>query len=108
MILEKHKQLVKKTGVYPETLRVIYPTLGLAGETGEVCEKIKKVYRDRNGVFDKETIENIKLELGDVLWYVGAICRDLGIDIIDVYQKNIDKLESRFERNKIHGEGDNR
>lgn len=84
--------------------------LGLAGETGEVMEKIKKMIRDKNGVFSPtpEDIAELKKELGDVLWYLSALAFYNGIDLDDVARVNLDKLRSRKQRNKIHGSGDNR
>lgn len=85
-------------------------TLGLAGETGEVLEKIKKMIRDKDGVFHatSEDIAELKKELGDVLWYLSAIAFYNGIDLGDVARANLEKLRSRKERNQIHGSGDNR
>ena len=84
--------------------------LGLAGETGEVLEKIKKMIRDKNGVFSPtpEDIAELKKELGDVLWYLSALAFYNGIDLDDVARANLDKLRNRKERNQIHGSGDNR
>ena len=84
--------------------------LGLAGETGEVMEKIKKMIRDKNGVFSPtpEDIAELKKELGDVLWYISALAFYNGIDLDDVARANLEKLRSRKERNQIHGSGDNR
>lgn len=84
--------------------------LGLAGETGEVMEKIKKMIRDKNGVFSPtpEDIAELKKELGDVLWYISALAFYNGIDLDDVARVNLEKLRSRKARNKIHGDGDNR
>lgn len=48
------------------------------------------------------------MELGDVLWYCATLARDLGYSLQDVCQSNYDKLKSRQQRDKIHGEGDNR
>lgn len=88
----------------------IEKALGLAGETGEVIEKIKKMIRDKNGVFQAtpEDIDELKKELGDVLWYLSAIAYYNSIDLDDVARTNFSKLRSRQERNKIHGDGDNR
>ena len=97
-----------KTAMYPEAVRVLYPSLGLAGETGEVCEKIKKVYRDNNGVFTDEKRIEITKEIGDVLWYLASICNDLSISLDDAANMNIAKLASRKERGVLSGSGDNR
>ena len=86
----------------------IYPTLGLTGEAGEVADKVKKVIRDRQGVFDQETCEAIKLELGDVLWYVAQLASELGYDLEQVAEANLQKLSSRAARGRIGGSGDQR
>lgn len=84
--------------------------LGLAGETGEVLEKIKKMIRDKDGVFQAtpEEIEELKKELGDVLWYLSAIAYYNGISLENVAITNLNKLKDRKARDKIHGSGDNR
>ena len=81
---------------------------GLSGETGEVCEKFKKILRDKQGKLSPEDKKEIVKELGDVLWYLSAIARYMGIEFQEVAETNIDKLQSRLERDKIHGAGDNR
>ena len=108
MNFKEYQDKIKITSKYPSTLRVLYPALGLAGETGEVCEKIKKVYRDSNGIFTQDKVEEITKELGDVLWYIQALCNDLGINMQEVADKNVSKLLSRLDRGVIHGNGDNR
>ena len=87
---------------------LVYPTLGLAGESGEVAEKVKKVIRDKNGVVDKKTREEIKKELGDVLWYVSQLATELDLSLDEVAQQNLKKLNSRMKRGKLQGSGDNR
>lgn len=84
--------------------------LGLAGETGEVIEKIKKNIRDKDSFFDlsSEDFDELKKELGDVLWYLSAIAFYNGIRLGDVAVNNLSKLEDRKARGKIHGSGDNR
>ena len=82
--------------------------LGLVGEAGETADKIKKILRDKNGVASREDKEAISKELGDILWYIVNIARYLGVDLSEVASLNIEKLESRYQRNKIHGEGDER
>lgn len=104
MKFNDYQALAQTTAIYPQNAKVFYPCLGLAGEVGEVCEKIKKHVRDGREL-DKE---ELKKELGDVLWYLSALSSDLGIDLEDVAVTNYNKLKSRMERNVISGSGDNR
>jgi len=109
MNFNEYQIKARETAVYPNiNNNFIYPTLGLVGEAGEVAEKIKKVIRDNNGTISEEKKEEIKKELGDVLWYIANLAKELNIDLDDIAQGNIEKLFSRMERNKIHGDGDNR
>ncbi|HPN96485.1 MAG TPA: nucleoside triphosphate pyrophosphohydrolase family protein [Candidatus Moranbacteria bacterium] len=109
MNFEEYQKKSRLTAKYPDAGKnYIYPTLGLAGESGEVAEKIKKVIRDKGGVITDETKEEIKKELGDVLWYVAQIATELGLSLDEVVEKNIEKLYSRMERGKLGGDGDNR
>lgn len=85
---------------------IVYPTLGLANEAGEVAGKIKKIFRDKGGKITEEDRHALKYELGDVLWYLTQICTELGLTLEEVAQANLEKLFSRLERRKIQGEGD--
>jgi len=87
---------------------VIYPTLGLVNEAGEVAGKIKKVFRDKDGEINAETISALKAELGDVLWYLAQVATELDLTLDDIAEYNIAKLMDRLERGKIQGDGDNR
>lgn len=82
--------------------------LGLTGEAGETADKIKKILRDKDGVVSDEDRESISKELGDVLWYLASIARYLDLPLSEVASKNVAKLEDRYQRNKIHGSGDER
>jgi NTP pyrophosphatase (non-canonical NTP hydrolase) len=94
--------------------RVIYPALGLANEAGEVGGKIKKLIRDEGLKFDgtdnltDKQRAAIGSELGDVLWYIAALARDLGISLNEVAHMNLEKLSDRKARSKIGGSGDDR
>jgi Predicted pyrophosphatase len=85
-----------------------YPTLGLCGEAGEVADKVKKVLRDGEGRFDDAVRDDLRLELGDVLWYVAQLATELDLDLADVAAANLEKLASRAARNVIGGSGDRR
>lgn len=109
MTFEEYQKLSRKTVIYPNAgNNFIYPTLGLVGEAGEVAEKIKKVLRDSGGKISDEKREELKKELGDVLWYISQISTEINIRLDDVAAGNLEKLNSRFERNRISGDGDNR
>ncbi len=99
----------RKTAKYPSIGHpVVYPTLGLTNEAGEVAGKIKKIFRDKSGVISAADREALKGELGDVLWYLAQVCTELEISFDEVAEHNIEKLYSRLERGKIGGDGDNR
>lgn len=117
---QEYQQAAIRTLLYPgqgELLGLAYVGLGLAGEAGEVAEKLKKLLRDApkekpadadaRGV-TPELRQNLILELGDVLWYVAAMCKELGTTIDEVANKNVAKLSSRAARGKIQGNGDHR
>src|SRR4051794_23294988 len=87
---------------------IVYPTLGLANEAGEVAGKIKKIFRDKGGVISEADRQALKHELGDVLWYLTQICTELDLSLAEVAEANIEKLFSRLERGQIRGEGDER
>ena len=82
--------------------------LGLTGEAGELADKIKKVYRDKCGVFKKEERVAIAKELGDVLWYLTRLSATLGFSLEQIAAMNIEKLADRDKRGKIGGSGDDR
>ncbi len=109
MTFNDYQQESRKTALYPDLgSNFIYPTLGLAGETGEVAEKIKKIIRDDDGFVSEEKRQEIKKELGDVLWYLAQLATELGLDLDDVARSNIEKLASRLDRGALNGSGDNR
>ena len=85
---------------------IVYPTLGLANEAGEVAGKIKKIFRDKAGVIGDSDRDALKQELGDVLWYLTQICTELDLTLEEVAAANIEKLASRKERGTIRGDGD--
>ena len=96
---------------------LLYPAMGLAGESGEVIEKVKKLYRDDEFNFMQEDLSDelsaeqardLALELGDVMFYVAACAADIGYSLEEIADMNIDKLASRRKRNKLSGSGDHR
>lgn len=86
----------------------IEKVLGLVGEAGETADKIKKILRDKDGVVSDDDRALIVKELGDTLWYVASIARYLDVPLSEVASGNLEKLEGRLQRDKLHGEGDER
>jgi NTP pyrophosphatase (non-canonical NTP hydrolase) len=109
MLLSDYQRLSRRTATYPGAGdNIVYPTLGLSGEAGEVAEKVKKMLRDDGGVMTGERLQALAGELGDVLWYVAQVATEAGLDLEAVAQANLDKLLSRQERGVLSGSGDSR
>lgn len=116
--MDMYQKEATKTASYPDIgYNLIYPALGLAGEAGEVAEKIKKLWRN----YDVQSLSELNYlpypeplkqaiikEMGDTLWYIAALCNELNITLADVAKSNLEKLKDRKERDVIKGEGDNR
>ncbi len=96
------------TAIYGAGCKIVYPALGMANEAGEALGKIKKVLRDNDGNFTPELSKEIGKEIGDTLWYMAALARDLGLSLDDIAQGNLEKLADRQKRGVIGGSGDNR
>lgn len=103
-IKEKHPDLPSDVR---QILGLSYASLGL-GESGEVQGKVKKIIRDCAGTITYEKKQEIVAELGDILWYISAMCTELGVNMDTVAEKNIDKLFDRRDRGVLKGSGDNR
>lgn len=108
MEINDYQKKALETAIYPKEQKIIYPTLGLTGEAGEVSDKVKKVLRDNNGVFSDDRKLEIAKELGDVAWYLAVCANDIGYTLEEICEMNYEKLKSRKERGKINGNGDNR
>ena len=106
MDFSEYQKGAKATAIYPDRLegRFFYPSMGLAGEVGELLNKIKKIARDNAEVSKDE----IKGEVGDILWYLSQIFTEFDIELDDAAAYNLEKLRSRKERGKLGGRGDNR
>lgn len=106
--LKDYQKWTATTAIYPEAgtgqdIALAYVSLGLAGEAGEIANKIKKVVRD--GDYNAEDLAD---ELGDVLYYVARMAAELGTSLNLIARDNRIKLEDRFNRGVISGNGDNR
>jgi NTP pyrophosphatase (non-canonical NTP hydrolase) len=83
-------------------------TLGLAGESGEIAEMVKKAIRNFNGDFSRLGTKDLTQELGDVLWYVAMLAATFNIALDDVAAANLQKLTNRQNRGVIKGVGETR
>lgn len=101
--LNEYQAAAEGYALYGSEHAVTYPVLGLASEAGELAGKWKKFLRD--GSFDRQ---GMIAELGDNLWYIALIARDLGISLSEVANRNLDKLEDRKVRDVLKGSGDYR
>jgi len=125
MDFNEYQKEAHKTAEYPDTAVIgdkffhgdgpeliltpfLYASLGLAGEAGEVAEKVKKIIRNKKGLYTDEDVSDIRKELGDVLWYIAELCTVFDISMENCAKTNIEKLADRKERDVIKSEGDNR
>jgi NTP pyrophosphatase (non-canonical NTP hydrolase) len=111
MTPNEYQQRASRLAIYPEERAIEYVALGLASEAGEVAGKVKKAIRDGKnwtGEQREDARQAVLGELGDVLWYVSELARQLDCPLERVMQHNVDKLESRQQRGTLTGNGDNR
>lgn len=108
MDLSEYQRLSRRTAEYPREAWLTYPALGLAGEAGEVAEHAKKAIRDDAGQVTDERRAAMAKELGDVLWYVSQLATELGLELDEIADTNLQKLLSRQRRGVLSGSGDER
>ena len=106
--LDMYQKVALTTAIYPREQAIIYPTLGLTGEAGEVANKVKKIIRDGSNKDDDSLVSEIKSEIGDRLWYIAVLASDFNIKLSDIASTNLEKLANRKKNNTIHGSGDAR
>lgn len=111
MDFDEYEKLAHRTATFTgkqEEYRLLYLTLGVVGEAGEIAEKVKKLIRNDDGVITDEKREALKHEIGDVLWYLSQLSREFGFPFSEAAKANIAKLEDRAARGVIRSSGDNR
>jgi len=122
MTFKEYQEKSKETAIYLDRLKSKYPDLpkeiykilslsylgnGL-GEVGEIQGKIKKIIRDNGGSITKDMKKEISKECGDCLWYLSQLATELELDLGEIAGQNLEKLNSRKQRNVLGGSGDNR
>jgi NTP pyrophosphatase (non-canonical NTP hydrolase) len=106
MELNDFQRRCEKTAIYPREAATSYCTLGLVSEAGEVAGKMKKYIRGDYG-YDAMML-SVRSELGDVLWYVAMLAKEIGVPLESIAKSVLVKLENRQEAGTIKGSGDNR
>lgn len=109
--MNDYQRATRETAIYPDAMKggeraITYLALGLAGEAGEVANKIKKYLRD--GTPYDELVDVVFPELGDVLWYLARLADELAVAMSEVSAHNLIKLSARQAAGTIQGSGDNR
>ena len=106
--LDMYQKVALTTAIYPREQAIIYPTLGLTGEAGEVANKVKKIIRDDGNKINESLVQEISDEIGDCLWYISVLADDIGCKLSDIANTNLIKLENRKKKGTIKGSGDKR
>lgn len=130
---DQYQRIATKSAIYPGQGTMFgfsYCAHKLAGEAGELNEHFGKAMRD-DGLFNSLYIGKTEeqfgdlyhvrvhaltparrdfliKEIGDCLWYLSALCNELGISLFEAALTNLKKLRSRTERSTLQGSGDNR
>jgi len=99
------------TDHYPtriEDADILFHASGMAGEAGEVLNKVKKIWRDDGGEITDERRKAIMKEMGGVYWYFTRLASRLGVTVEEIRDQNADVLLSRQKRGTLLGDGDDR
>lgn len=103
-----YPETVKQKDILKHVSNLLFLTLGLGEEVGELAGKLKKIIRNHNCVFTPEDIDALSKECGDVLWYLTALVKELGLNLDMVAVQNVNKLQKRKDNGTLIGSGDNR
>ena len=106
--LNEYQNEALRSMYLPTEQWIIYSVLGLNGEAGEVAEKVKKAIRGDNGLLSPYSRQEIAKEIGDCLWNCAILAASINYTLEEVANINAEKIKSRVQRGKLHGNGDNR
>lgn len=96
---KQYLELSDRTCKHVETLAMnakeydlMHATLGIAGESGEIVDAVKK-----SVIYGKPLdVANMREEIGDIMWYIALACRTLDFDLNEILDENIAKLQKRY------------
>ena len=94
MDVDKYQELAMRT-LNPKIEKkelILNASMGLCGESGEVIDLVKKHLFQGHDLDDEKLIK----ELGDVAWYLAEAATALNVNLSEILEKNIEKLENRF------------
>lgn len=109
MNADYYQSQTRETAIYPDQGEIgglSYVTLGLAGEAGEIANKVKKILRDQGGVLNDDNVADLVDEAGDTLWYLARLLDEIGVSMSDAMHHNIVKLQRRQKLGTLGGAGD--
>lgn len=89
---EYQKLAMRTASVSDDSSLILNGALGLAGESGEVVDHIKKVLFQGHELDKEHLVE----ELGDICWYLAISSKGLGYDLETIFKMNVDKLIERY------------
>ena len=92
MEINEYQELALKTAGHDNGSRIMYTALGLAGESGEYADLIKKYLFHGHD----SDIRTVKSELGDIGWYLAVACAAWNLTLEEVLEGNIEKLRKRY------------
>ncbi len=75
--------------------RLLTAALGLAAESGEFTEVVKKIVF-QGKPYNEENVFHMKRELGDICWYLAQACMALDTTFDEVIEMNVEKLKARY------------
>jgi NTP pyrophosphatase (non-canonical NTP hydrolase) len=108
---------------------MVYPALKCAGEAGELADKIGKHWRNESKLYIENGYKGepkaevfcmsadsmrerfkleVKKEMGDILWYLWAMCEEMGTTLDEIARINVEKVSDRAKRGVVCSTGDNR
>lgn len=109
MDFNEYQKEASKFAIYPNVgSNYDYPLKGLFSEVGEIADKFKKIERDKNNIVTDGDKYEIAKEVGDSVWYLSQLTRELGYSFNEIAHINLDKLRNRAATDKLKGSGDNR
>jgi NTP pyrophosphatase (non-canonical NTP hydrolase) len=110
---DEYQRKAEETAIYSKLYPGIKPIylyliMGVIGEAVEVSERLETIIRESDGIIASQDKRGLEKEIGDVLWFLAMLCKELDIKFSDVADANLEKLKDRKKRNMICGSGDNR